>query len=312
MPCSSFLNVPTFSDSATSFTLPSSSYNSPLSSSVPPPYSSINAQIPMASALPAISTLTYDGPLSSQLPSAYNLPTSSAISLPPKLTKKILDLEFIDMLELIPDAWRFAEEEGSKCCHQARRVPKRGPITDITLWIECYSVLVAILTTKYPTFAPEFMAYQRTIVHAQRSFAGDGWSTYDMAYRRNAATHKSLAWSRIDFNLYNETFTGKARALLRCRLCSSEYHKTNECYLAPQYACSSAVSPPQAPQSTSDVCNLFNTRSGNQCRFKPCKYQHVCSRCYGSHPQVACVLGKPPPPKQSRLDNRDTRPLRKY
>ena len=168
----------------------------------------------MASARPAIGTQTYGGSLSSQ-------PTSPAISLPPKLTKKILDLEFIDMLELIPDAWRYADEEGSKCCHQARRVPERGPITDITLWIECYSVLVG---TKYSTFAPEFMAYQHTIVHVQHSFAGDGWSTYDMAYRRNAAAHKSLAWSRIDFNLYNETFTGIARALPRCRLCSSEYH----------------------------------------------------------------------------------------
>ena len=168
----------------------------------------------MASARPAIGTQTYGGSLSSQ-------PTSPAISLPPKLTKKILDLEFIDMLELIPDAWRYADEEASKCCHQARRVPERGPITDITLWIECYSVLVG---TKYSTFAPEFMAYLHTIVHVQHSFAGDGWSTYDMAYRRNAAAHKSLAWSRIDFNLYNETFTGIARALPRCRLCSSEYH----------------------------------------------------------------------------------------
>ena len=157
-----------------------------------------------------------------------------------------------------------------------------------------------------PTLAPEFMANQCTIV---RSFAGDGWSTYDMAYHRNAAAHKSLAWSRIDFNLYNETFTGKATAL---PLCSSEYHKTNECYLAPQYACSSAVSAPQVTQHTSDVCNLFNTRSGNQCHFKPCKYQHVCSKCYDGHPLVACMLGKPPPPKQLRLDNRDTRPPRKY
>ena len=129
---------------------------------------------------------------------SYPQPTSPAISFPPKLTKKILDLEFIDMLELIPDAWRFADEVEYKCCHQARRVPKCGPITDITLWIECYSILVAILITKYPTFAPEFMAYQCTIVHAQHSFAGDGWSTYDMAYRRNATTHKSLARSRTD------------------------------------------------------------------------------------------------------------------
>ena len=155
------------------------------------------------------------------------------------------------------------------------------------------------------------MAYQRTIVHAQRTCAGDGWCTYDMAYRRTAAATKSLLWSHIDQNLYNETFTGRARNLQRCRLCASEYHKTNECYLAPQYGSpSGSTATPEANQMA-ELCNLFNTRSGNQCRFKPCKYQHVCSRCYGNHPLVACPLGKPPS-KQPRFDNRDARPLRKY
>ncbi len=213
------------------------------------------------------------------------------------------------MLELIPDAWRYSEEDGSKCCHHSRRLPKRGPITDITLWVECFSILVGTLTTKYPTFAPEFMAYQRTIVHAQRTFSGDCWSTYDMSYRRNAATRKSLQWSQIDFNLYNEIFTGAARALSRCKLCSSEYHKTQECYLADQYACTTPQlqSASRTPQPAVDICNLFNHRQGNQCRYRPCKYIHVCAVCRGYHPASACTSGKPPLAKQPRLDARDTR-----
>ena len=105
-----------------------------------------------------------------------------------------------------------------------------------------FSILVGVLTTKYPTFAPEVIAYQRTIAHVQRTiahvqqtFSGDGWLTYNMSYRRHA-THKSLHWSNIHFNLYNEIFTGAARALTRRTLCSSEYHKTREYYLAEQYA----------------------------------------------------------------------------
>lgn len=59
-------------------------------------------------------------------------------------------------------------------------------------------------------YALEFMAYQCTIVHGQHFFAGNNWLIYDMAYHHNAAAHKSLLWSQIDFNLYNETFTRKA------------------------------------------------------------------------------------------------------
>ena len=83
----------------------------------------------------------------------------------------------------------------------------------LSRWVECFSTLVGVLTTKYPTYAPEFMAYQRTIVHANRSYSGDGWVTYDLCYRRAAALHKKLHWSRVDFSLYNETFTGKPKPL---------------------------------------------------------------------------------------------------
>ena len=30
---------------------------------------------------------------------------------------------------------------------------------------------------------------------------------YDTCYRRKAANNKSLEWGKVDFNLYNETFT---------------------------------------------------------------------------------------------------------
>ena len=40
---------------------------------------------------------------------------------------------------------------------------RRGPVTDLLLWIE-------------------LMAYQKTIVRAYWSFSGDGWVTYDFCY----------------------------------------------------------------------------------------------------------------------------------
>jgi len=136
------------------------------------------------------------------------------------------------MSELLSEAWSTVEEE-SKCCHQ-RRPSRRAPISNILVWVECYSYMVAILASRYPDKMAQLMAYQRTIVHAHRSFVGDGWAIYDTCYRRKAAATKSLDWGQIDFTLYNETFAGRAKAIQRCRYCLSEFHSAASCPNAPQ------------------------------------------------------------------------------
>ena len=128
--------------------------------------------------------------------------------LPPKVVKRILNLEFMDISELIPESWKFEEEAASSSCCQHPRAPRRGPVTDILLWIECYSTLVSVLASRFPTKVPQLTSYQKTIVKAHRTYAGQGWVTYDIAYRRRAANAKALEWGVIDFNLYNETFAG--------------------------------------------------------------------------------------------------------
>ena len=63
-----------------------------------------------------------------------------SIPLPPKLLKRILDLEFIDMIELMPESNQGEE--------QPRRSAFKGPIMDIQVWLECY--LVAVLSMRHP------------------------------------------------------------------------------------------------------------------------------------------------------------------
>ena len=78
-----------------------------------------------------------------------------------KACKEILDLEFVNTVELVPDAWQPPEDDNPKCCHQPHRVPKHGPVTDILLWVECFSIMADILTTKYPKRAPDLFTYQK-------------------------------------------------------------------------------------------------------------------------------------------------------
>ena len=136
------------------------------------------------------------------------------------------------MAELIPDASVYRDEEPSKRYHHSRRPHKKGKVTDIVLWVECFAIFTGVLTSKYPQSAPDLMAYQRTIVHASRTYKGDCWLSYDTTYSRRAAACKSLHWAQIDFTLYNETFTGMARPIPRCTNCASEYHKSHECPVA--------------------------------------------------------------------------------
>lgn len=157
----------------------------------------------------------------------------SNVPLPQKVIKKILDLEYVEMSELVPDSWRFSEEN-MKCCHAPRRLSKRGPITNILLWLDCYSTMALVLISKFSDKEQELWAYQRTIIVAQRDFQGDAWVTYDARYCHQAANRKSLDWSRLDFGLYIQAFTGRARTKNRCRLCLSEFHITADCSLAPE------------------------------------------------------------------------------
>ena len=49
--------------------------------------------------------------------------TTDQWSLPPKLTKKILELEYIEMSELLPESWRL-QQEGEQCCNH--HLPQSG------------------------------------------------------------------------------------------------------------------------------------------------------------------------------------------
>ena len=86
--------------------------------------------------------------------------------VPDKIQKRILDLEYVDVGELLPETWKMQqiqEDQDLQCCHQARTL-RRGPVTNLLLWLEGYSILVAILSSKYPQYTGELMVYQRRII----------------------------------------------------------------------------------------------------------------------------------------------------
>jgi hypothetical protein len=139
-------------------------------------------------------------------------PFNPAASLASKVLKRILDLDFVEMSEVTVD-------DMSPQVPGHPPPPARLPITDISQWIERYSLMAAVLCSKFPDKAGELFAYQASIVRAERNYEGKRWVAYDRQYRREALARKDLNWSITDPRLYNEAFTGRARSIARCSYC---------------------------------------------------------------------------------------------
>jgi hypothetical protein len=144
-------------------------------------------------------------------------PYNPAAVLPPKVAKRILDLEFVEMSEISLD-------------DPLPPTPGQPPLLqNISVWVEKFSVMAALLVSRFPQKAPELFAYQASIIRAERNFDDRRWVAYDRCYRREALAQKNLDWSIPNARLYNEAFTGYARIIPRCSFCLQEDHLAQAC-----------------------------------------------------------------------------------
>jgi len=135
----------------------------------------------------------------------------SLAPLPAKLVKKIQALEFVEMANLLPEAWLLEES-----VVEAQFQRQKGPVTDILVCIQCYSVLVSTLSLCYPDKVLELMAYMATIVRCQKDYDGPSWVLYDRAFWRRAEVTKDLNWLAVNTSLFNLCFGGRVRRRSIC------------------------------------------------------------------------------------------------
>ena len=209
--------------------------------------------------------------------------------LPQRLLNKIINLEFVEIQELLPEAWLSDGDSDShfKCCGgaSASGAKKRHPpVTNIFTWLQGFTSLVSALSTRFPSMVPELLAYQSTIIKCYRDYDGLGWAQYDRTFRRQAAVTKSLAWSQINGTLYSLCFAGKAKHNAICMHCLSDNHVSDRCPEAP----SNTKQGRSNHQTTQEICRLYNAHGGSKCHYKSCKYAHRCMSCHQEHPRSAC------------------------
>ena len=193
--------------------------------------------------------------------------------------------------------------------------PARPPVQEISQWVERFSLMAAVLTTRFPEKAPELWAYQATIIRAERNYEGKRWVTYERQYRRQVLAKEDLNWSVTDPRLYNEAFTGRACAIARCSFCLQDDHTATYCPHNPNrpyfgwfadpstwQALPQHNPPPSARPSSLEICRRFNE---GRCKHQRCKYRHACSACQGPHAAIDC-----PSWTQPQMAGRSRSPLR--
>ena len=177
-----------------------------------------------------------------------------------------------------------ATTRGVRCTVEPSLAVAESTRADISLWIECFSRMAAVLVTRYPDKGPELWAYQASIVRAARNYEGLAWVAYDRQYRREALARKDLKWSATNSRLYNEAFTGRAKAIPRCRHCLSDSHTTAHCTLDATLGTPTQVHP-NAGSSSSEICRSYNA---GRCQYVRCRYRHVCQERSYPHPWIQC------------------------
>ena len=235
------------------------------------------------------------------------------VPVPEKLIKKIWALEYVEMSQLLPEAWIQDNhfESSAHCCHDSghARHSHQKDVSSIFSWLQCYGTLVSVIAHKFPTKLPQLMAYQSIIIRCYTDYEGDGWLAYDRAFRRKAAYEKCLDWSKLNTSFYQFCLAGNVKKTVACRLCLRQDHKSADCPeidRAPQklghrdYQSHTHDNSSSSRSNSVELCRLFNAKSESRCKYKECKFAHLCKFCKRPHPAADCPgVGKPQ--KRSRL-----------
>jgi hypothetical protein len=76
------------------------------------------------------------------------VPYTPSAAVPPKVVKKLLALEYVEMCELRADIW--PEEPAASDTSNTSRHPSRPPVTSIRTWLECYGRMAAVFDIQVP------------------------------------------------------------------------------------------------------------------------------------------------------------------
>lgn len=143
------------------------------------------------------------------------------------LVGKIQEGKYINFQELLP-------ENLVQNFKKNKILDKTEKIDDITKWIECMGLYVAICSFVNSYHVQNLIAYQSTILHLYRESRDPrAWQRYDVAFRRKASLNGVSDWSNIDESLWVLASSSETRKSVLCEPCLSMMHDRHSCPLHP-------------------------------------------------------------------------------
>ena len=239
-----------------------------------------------------------ESPAAAQVSVGLGLP-----AITKKLLQKIRANEYVDFGELPPAKGKTKSVpqslEGQVIVIQAAELYKqRKIIPDLATWVQCFALYATVILAQEPERRADLMAYASIIAKASQKYRWPSWIVYDQNFRQEAADMQNKQWAKVDPSIYAQCFTGMAlRAEAWCRYCHVLDHTSEDCpgrqmqSLPMKRPFPTPATPAKKVPGGSKICNNFNRFDGN-CRFKNCRYQHVCMLCGLPHPATRCSSAK--------------------
>ena len=161
--------------------------------------------------------------------------------LPEKLRSKIAKREYIDFNDLLSDNMyphpSFASSQNNSTLTVDPQdattlafVPsqrKKRRMDGLSSWLKAWNVFLRSTLSLYPQLTPDLLAYQDEVCKFSRKFKASAWLMYDTAFRYMAASNTTMAWAKVNEQLYNDIL--KEETLPYCINCHVYGHR----WLAP-------------------------------------------------------------------------------
>ena len=206
--------------------------------------------------------------------------------LAPGAVNTAISGEFTNLEEFVNPLLAYDFDVLDSSGTQARGVRARKSITSIVKWLEAWLHYEMVLTKFFGYEVYYQMArYRAFILHISQKFKYQNVLSYDTRHRQRLAQTRSLAFARMDHELFIMTFDASAaKPAVRCGKCTSVEHSSSDCNVKQKSAGPRASTRPEPDKS--EVCFRFQQK---RCRWgAKCFRRHCCAGCGGPDPQSAC------------------------
>ena len=228
-------------------------------------------------------------------------------TLPTKLVEKVWNLEYVEMEEFLPmprvlrrveqgnPSYSFQDSlVGALNQFQAIQQHKsQRRAMDITTWVRCFTMYMAVLSTRAPEMVPSMVAHLHTVLRLQqRALHNLARLEYDIQFRMEMAAFADRAWKCGDPWQY-------VACLPSQRLPNDPFEVAEGDTLpAPKGKGKRPLSQegergvprPLLKKQKKGVCRLHNTTSGGCPYGRECIFSHRCTGCgtMDEHGRISC------------------------